>query len=38
MAKPLDYQRALVSSMLSTMAKNRTMWDQPMNQVFGLEP
>jgi hypothetical protein len=23
MAKPLDYQRALVSSILSTMAKNR---------------
>jgi hypothetical protein len=38
MAKPLNYQRALVSSILSTMAKNRTLWDEPMIQVLGLEP
>jgi hypothetical protein len=38
MAKPLDYQRALVSSILSTMAKNRPMWDESMFQVLGLEP
>jgi hypothetical protein len=37
MAKPLNYQHALVSSILSIMAINRRLWDEPMIQVLGLE-